>query len=180
MKRTANWSWADSAWGAVVRLNTSVPAERVVMALPKVDTTAVDERGVPTVVSSPGPAEGLLQRGLQRIGTVDLGMPRSGHASRTASSSQGVGNARSASPEATRRALQASEDGAHPANAGEHPADHTGAEVPAVKEAEETGITDAEGWIYTDNKWETPAPKNGIGKVCTPLDRSLQTLTICL
>lgn len=38
-----------------------------------------------------------------------------------------------------------------------------------AKEEEETGVTDAEGWIYGDNKWEGAAAKNGIGKVCQVL-----------
>ncbi|KAF8317913.1 hypothetical protein DL93DRAFT_2076433 [Clavulina sp. PMI_390] len=169
MKRTATWSWGETAWGVIVRLSNSTPAERVVMALPKVDSTAaVDEHGVPvsSPTSSTGHAEGFLQRGLQRIGTVDLagmgvGSPKSSSLVRSPSSGNGP-SARGTSPEALRRRAQAaSEDGGHPPSIDE--GDESD-EVPIAKEEEEVSLTDAEGWVYGDNKWEATAPKNGIGK----------------
>jgi Integral peroxisomal membrane peroxin len=43
------------------------------------------------------------------------------------------------------------------------------AEAPAVAEdAEETEETDADGWVYGDNKWESHSGKGGLGKVCCP------------
>lgn len=142
------------------------------MALPKVDLAVVGEDGAP-IIASPAPAEGLLQRGLQKIGTVDLGMgsvrsPRSPTASRTASSSYGVNGRRSVSPEAIRRPRRSSEE--ETAVDGDHRTEDEDnvdgvVDVPIAREEEETGVTDTEGWIYSDNKWEGAAPKNGIGKV---------------
>ena len=167
MKRTASWSWVDLAWAVVVRLDNASQPERVVMALPKMDPATVAESGV-SGASSPGP-EGLLQRGLQKIGTVDLGMggpSRSSPTSRIASSSYGTGHLRSTSPESTRRVRRASEDAA---TAVDDHWDHEGpshaGDVPLAKEGEECGVTDAEGWTYGDNKWEGAGSKNGIGKV---------------
>jgi hypothetical protein len=136
------------------------------MALPKIDPAILAENGV-SGVTSPRP-EGLLQRGLQRIGTVDLGMggaPRSPPTSRIASNGYGTGRARSTSPESARRMRHASEDiaagGDDPAEERHH---HGEVDVPLAKEEEESGVTDAEGWTYGDNKWEGASSKNGIGK----------------
>lgn len=150
----------------MVRLDSTSQPERVVMALPKIDPATLAETGV-SGVTSPRP-EGLLQRGLQRIGTVDLGMggaPRSPPTSRIASNSYGTGRARSTSPESARRVRRASEIAA----GGDDPADeerchHGEIDVSLAKEEEESGVTDAEGWTYGDNKWEGTSSKNGIGK----------------
>ena len=165
IKRTATWSWTDLAWAVVVRLDSASQPERVVMALPKVDYTTFPEGGA-SGVTSPGP-EGFLQRGLQRIGTVDLvmgGAPRSPPTSRIVSSVHG---ARSTSPESMRRSRRASEDNATGGNdhSGDEMPNHGAADVPLAKEEEESGVTDAEGWTYGDNKWEGASSKNGIGKV---------------
>ena len=39
------------------------------------------------------------------------------------------------------------------------------AEVEGVENLE---VTDADGWVYVDNKWEGPSGKGGIGKVRAP------------
>lgn len=170
MKRTATWTWSDPAWAVVVRLNTASTAERVVMALPKVqptDSTAAE--GSSPTSGNPAPSasgpEGFLQRGLQRIGTtVEFG---SGNSSANASrprTSSGAFGARGTSPDTARRARRSEDAGSLDEDDNEHD-HHRHDEITNAKEEEETTVTDAEGWVYGDNKWENPSGKGGIGKV---------------
>lgn len=139
MKRTAIWTWEESDWGVVVRLNTSSPPERVGMALPKITMNLPD--GTP--VSGISSAESLLQRGLQRVGSVgaELTSP-----SRTTRSSDSHGDDDE---------TDVTDNGAI--------TEEPGAMVPRASPEED--VTDAEGWIYSDNKWEGSSGKGGIGKV---------------
>jgi Integral peroxisomal membrane peroxin len=41
----------------------------------------------------------------------------------------------------------------------------------------DNGLTDQDGWIYSDNKWENTAPKGGMGKVRIYISPSLESLT---
>ena len=131
----------------------------------------------PTLSSGP---EGLLQRGLQRFGTsVDLGGVVG------SSKPPPQGNVRGRSPEARRRRFTSrSEDsehihdehlGADETNLGgsgyDDEYDGAGRKVEHAKEEEEIGVTDAEGWVYGDNKWEGASGKGGIGKVYSSYPR---------
>lgn len=170
MKRTATWTWSDPAWAVVVRLNPTSTAERVVMALPKVqptDSTAVESSSAGTA-TSPGASasgpEGFLQRGLQRIGTtVEFGSSNASLSPSKPRTSGGFGG-RSSSPDNARRARRSEDAGS--THLDEEDEEHHD-DIPQAKEEEETPLTDAEGWVYGDNKWEGSSGKGGIGKVST-------------
>lgn len=143
MKRTAIWKWEDDDWGVVIKLSKDEKPERVGMALPRL-----------TPESKSTLSESLLQRGLQKVGSVDLpGSPtRSRHDGQVLAGGEGMG---------TFSDLQDVGDG-H--GSGGHSKEGSGVgDVP--KAVEEDDVTDAEGWTYGDNKWEGGSGKGGIGKV---------------
>ncbi|KAF8335838.1 uncharacterized protein EI90DRAFT_3287746 [Cantharellus anzutake] len=149
VKRTATWTWEETDWGVVVRLNPTTPPERVGMALPKVTMNLPD--GTP--VSGISSAESLLQRGLQKVGTVsaELTSPtRTGRVSELGDGSTEVSSN--------------SEGGAGDGDVGENETIIEGPGAMVYRATPEEDITDAEGWIYSDNKWEGPSGKGGIGK----------------
>ncbi len=122
------------------------------MTLPKIVMNLPD--GTP--VSGISSAESLLQRGLQRVGSVSAELTSP---SRTRRASDG-GEHTKELPSKSQR----DEDEADFADSGtiiEGP----GEMVPRASPEED--VTDSEGWIYSDNKWEGSSGKGGIAKVTT-------------
>lgn len=146
MKRTARWSWADSDWGVLIKLSKSSTPERVGMALPKINKDGAPE-------SKATLSESLLQRGLQRVGSVSGSVELPGSPGRSRISGEGAGTF-----------SDLSQQGEDLPGTGGHGKDASGGSD-VHKPNEEEDVTDAEGWTYGDNKWEGGSGKGGIGKV---------------
>ncbi|WOO85932.1 Peroxisomal membrane protein PEX30 [Vanrija pseudolonga] len=158
VRRTATWRWIDDDW-AVVRKGGDAAAAPAAPA-PVVPAIPEDEAKSPTTSSrpssglfstspddsrTPSAAESAFAKGLGRLKSVS-GLPP---------------GSPSASPTKTTdiRRLRAGSEAASEASVADT-ADGTGAG--AIPETNE--VTDADGWVYGDNKWENMGPRGGLGK----------------
>jgi len=149
MKRTATWHWEETDWGVLIRLSSASLPERVVMALPKVKDPSTGSPFSDDVSTSL--PESLLQRGLQRVGSVSIGGSESPMRSLLGGSS-----AKDVPEEKPQG------EGSGESDDGAGGLEGAGDSVPGTTPHED--ITDTEGWIYGDNKWEGSSGKAGIGK----------------
>ncbi|TXT04865.1 hypothetical protein VHUM_03948 [Vanrija humicola] len=161
VRRTATWRWIDDDW-AVVRKSADAASAPAVPAIPE------DEAKSPTSSSrpssglfstspddsrTPSATESAFAKGLGRLKGVSTLPPASP----------------SSSPTKTTR-LRAGSEAASEASVTDA-VDGAGA-IPETNE-----VTDADGWVYGDNKWENMGPRGGLGKVSAARACSRPSLT---
>ena len=137
VKRTARWRWAEDEWRVTVRKEPGVGVTRVVKPLP-------------TVKEDMSSSATKILRAVRRESSVTSG---------------------GSSPERTR----SSED--HPERSHTSHSSVSSGSTSAVPptpgansvangdDPDEEPLTDADGWVYADNKWEYGSGKGGMGKV---------------
>lgn len=157
VRRTATWRWLDDDWN-IVRAGQGAAA-----AVTRTATTAASPVEDPTPASrpssgifsddsqarSPSMAEQAFVKGLGRL----KGVPIPGASASPAQSPVKTTDLRRA-----RTDSEASSNLSHTSHADDTPSPY-GSPI-----AESDEATDADGWVYGDNKWESMTSKGGLGK----------------
>ncbi|KAL1405325.1 hypothetical protein Q8F55_008954 [Vanrija albida] len=155
VRRTATWRWIDDDWAVVRKASDGTAPPAAAAPVPPI---VEEEAKSPTASSrpssglfstspddsrSPSMAESAFAKGLGRLKGVS-GLPAASPSS---------------SPTKTTdiRRLRAGSEAASEASVADT-ADGAG----AITETNE--VTDADGWVYGDNKWENMGAKGGLGK----------------
>ncbi|KDQ21814.1 hypothetical protein BOTBODRAFT_169013 [Botryobasidium botryosum FD-172 SS1] len=154
VKRTATWAWEDAEWGVIARKSKDEPATRLNISPPVQKDSEAPQLG-----------ETLLTKGLKRVDTIHSTlrspartlkevsperkkMGGEGADGGSAGVAGGVGNGTHINGDGAGSGIGSGGTGA-------------GAEHDSNEEDE---VTDPEGWIYGDNKWEGGSGRGGMGK----------------
>jgi hypothetical protein len=134
--RVARWEWAEPEWRVSVRREAGVGSSRIERA--------------PPAPEEPAPATG---GGLASSGSRLFAKMRE---------SVDIKHAPPLSPTSATFGPGAQPSSPAPIAAKD---EQPRAEPPPPLDVEEEPLTDADGWVYGDNKWEGQSPKGGMGKV---------------
>ncbi|KAH9913465.1 integral peroxisomal membrane peroxin-domain-containing protein [Epithele typhae] len=140
VKRTARWRWEEPEWRVVVRKEGASGSVRVERPVPSAKEESVAAVGASRILKAAGKMRG---------GSLD--------ASAAVAAGQGA-------KKEEKEGSKERESDEHRTD-DDHEGDHThGADGADEKEDEDEPCTDADGWMYADNKWEYTSSKGGMGK----------------
>ncbi|CAK9786353.1 hypothetical protein CC85DRAFT_284967 [Cutaneotrichosporon oleaginosum] len=150
VRRTATWRWLDDDWSVVKKVKgAAAPADPAPIPAPAPASRPTSGLFSPSDSRSPSIAETAFAKGLGKLKSMPLpGAPA------PASPAQGRGSLdmrrQRTGSESTDVSL---EDVVPPV---------TGQPEGSIPEADDE--TDADGWVYGDNKWENMTARGGLGK----------------
>jgi hypothetical protein len=148
--RTATWGWAEPEWRVIIRKEGSTGSSRIERAPPAPEDPAHPSSTAAGIASSGSRLFAKIREG--SISEKAPPVP-------TAGSAESIKRLRSSSRERT-KVDEKKDDNTH--------------EQALAKQTVDEPLTDADGWIYGDNKWEGQSAKGGMGKVRLPHDQCLR------